>query len=42
VNGKTSLRACFLHYENDESDVEHLVQLISRLGSPLADQLKST
>jgi glutamate/tyrosine decarboxylase-like PLP-dependent enzyme len=42
VNGKTSLRACFLHYENDDSDVEHLVQLISRLGSSLADQLKST
>jgi aromatic-L-amino-acid decarboxylase len=41
VCGKTSLRACFLHYENDESDVEHLVQLISRLGSSLADQLES-
>lgn len=36
VHGKTSLRACFLHYENDEGDVEHLVQLISRLGSSLA------
>lgn len=36
VNGKTSLRACFLHYENDESDVEHLVQLIGRLGSSLS------
>ncbi|HTL49866.1 MAG TPA: pyridoxal-dependent decarboxylase [Steroidobacteraceae bacterium] len=33
VRGKTSLRACFLHYENDESDVEHLVQLIGRLGA---------
>jgi glutamate/tyrosine decarboxylase-like PLP-dependent enzyme len=33
VRGKTSLRACFLHYENDESDVEHLVQLVNRLGS---------
>ena len=33
VRGKTSLRACFLHYENDESDVEHLVQLVSRLGA---------
>lgn len=41
VRGKTALRACFLHYENDESDVEHLVQLVSRLGSSLADQLKS-
>jgi glutamate/tyrosine decarboxylase-like PLP-dependent enzyme len=36
VHGKTSLRACFLHYENDESDVEHLLQLVSRLGSALA------
>jgi aromatic-L-amino-acid/L-tryptophan decarboxylase len=33
VRGRTSLRACFLHYENDESDVEHLVQLVHRLGS---------
>jgi glutamate/tyrosine decarboxylase-like PLP-dependent enzyme len=33
VRGKTSLRACFLHYENDESDVEHLVQLVGRLGA---------
>ena len=32
VRGKTSLRACFLHYENDESDVEHLVSLVQRLG----------
>ena len=36
VRGKTSLRACFLHYENDEGDVEHLVQLVSRLGAKLA------
>jgi glutamate/tyrosine decarboxylase-like PLP-dependent enzyme len=33
VNGKTSLRACFLHYDNDESDVAHLVELVRRLGS---------
>ena len=32
VRGKTSLRACFLHYENDESDVDHLVTLVRRLG----------
>ena len=32
VRGRTSLRACFLHYENDESDVEHLVALVQRLG----------
>ncbi|HSE74699.1 MAG TPA: hypothetical protein VLB05_09310, partial [Dongiaceae bacterium] len=36
VHGRTSLRACFLHYENDESDVEHLVALVRRLGSELA------
>ena len=41
VRGRTSLRVCFLHYENDESDVEHLVQLVYRLGSSLADQLES-
>ena len=33
VNGRTSLRACFLHYENDEADVDHLVALVNRLGS---------
>ncbi len=33
VRGQVSLRACFLHYENDESDVNHLVQLVKRLGS---------
>jgi len=33
VNGRSSLRACFLHYENDEGDVDHLVALVSRLGS---------
>ncbi len=33
VRGRVSLRACFLHYENDEADVEHLVQLVMRLGS---------
>ena len=33
VRGRTSLRACFLHYENDEGDVDHLVGLVKRLGS---------
>ena len=37
VRGRTSLRACFLHYENDESDVDHLVGLVNRLGASLAD-----
>jgi aromatic-L-amino-acid decarboxylase len=32
VRGRTSLRACFLHYENDEGDVDHLVRLVDRLG----------
>jgi glutamate/tyrosine decarboxylase-like PLP-dependent enzyme len=36
VHGRTSLRACFLHYENDESDIEHVVALVRRLGSRLA------
>jgi hypothetical protein len=35
IHGHTSLRACFLHYENDESDVEHLIALVRRLGSEL-------
>jgi glutamate/tyrosine decarboxylase-like PLP-dependent enzyme len=33
VNGRMSLRACFLHYENDQGDVDHLVALVNRLGS---------
>jgi glutamate/tyrosine decarboxylase-like PLP-dependent enzyme len=36
VRGRVSLRACFLHYENDEGDVDHLVRLVSRLGASLA------
>lgn len=35
VRGKTSLRACFLHYENDESDVEHLMGLVRNTGTAL-------
>ena len=38
VRSRTSLRVCFLHYENDESDVEHLVQLVSRLGFAIANE----
>ncbi len=37
VRGRTSLRACFLHYENDEGDVDHLVDLVRRLGASLAN-----
>jgi len=32
VKGATSLRACFLHYENCEDDVHHLISLVRRLG----------
>ncbi len=32
VHGRTALRACFLHYENDAGDVEHLMSLVRRLG----------
>jgi aromatic-L-amino-acid decarboxylase len=32
IHDKTSLRACFLHYENDASDVEHLIGLVRRVG----------
>ena len=35
VRGRISLRACFLHYENDENDVSHLVQLVDRLGKSI-------
>jgi aromatic-L-amino-acid decarboxylase len=33
VRGRLSLRACFLHYDNDEADVDHLVKLVQRLGA---------
>ena len=33
VNGRVCLRACFLHYENDEHDIQHIVELVERLGS---------
>ena len=36
VRGRLSLRACFLHYDNDEADVDHLVGLVDRLGSALS------
>jgi len=32
VNGSTSLRACFLHYENCEDDVHHLIALVRQFG----------
>jgi aromatic-L-amino-acid/L-tryptophan decarboxylase len=38
IHDQTSLRVCFLHYENDESDVEHLIGLVRRIGTELAHQ----
>jgi hypothetical protein len=38
IQDRTSLRVCFLHYENDESDVTHLIGLVRRLGAELARQ----
>jgi glutamate/tyrosine decarboxylase-like PLP-dependent enzyme len=32
VNGDVSLRACFLHYENCEDDVHHLIALVHQFG----------
>jgi glutamate/tyrosine decarboxylase-like PLP-dependent enzyme len=32
VNGAVSLRACFLHYENCEDDVHHLIKLVQQFG----------
>jgi len=32
VNGIVSLRACFLHYENCEDDVHHLISLVHQFG----------
>ncbi|MEM7226676.1 MAG: pyridoxal-dependent decarboxylase [Pseudomonadota bacterium] len=32
VKGAVSLRACFLHYENCEEDVHHLVALVRKFG----------
>ena len=32
VKGAVSLRACFLHYENREDDVHHLVALVRKFG----------
>ena len=32
VNGVVSLRACFLHYENCEDDVHHLIAQVLHFG----------
>jgi hypothetical protein len=33
VNGRISLRACILHYENNEEDLGHLLELVRRFGA---------
>ncbi len=33
VNGRISLRACILHYENNEEDLDHLLELVRRFGA---------
>tara|TARA_Y100000588_G_scaffold134980_1_gene148419 strand:- start:543 stop:914 length:372 start_codon:yes stop_codon:yes gene_type:complete len=35
ANGVVSPRACFLHYENCEDDVHHLVKLVQQLVAQL-------
>jgi aromatic-L-amino-acid/L-tryptophan decarboxylase len=35
IHGKTSLRVCFLHYENDDSDVTHLLELVRRYAKEI-------
>ena len=32
IKGAVSLRACFLHYENCEDDVHHLIALVRKIG----------
>ncbi len=32
VNGRVSLRVCFLHYDNDEEDLHHLLHLVRQFG----------
>ncbi len=35
VRGRVSIRACFLHYDNREEDVHHLIGLVRRFGEEL-------
>jgi len=42
VNGQVSLRACILHYDNNEDDVRHLVALVRRLGSKISTEQGSS
>jgi len=36
VRGRTSLRACILHYDNDEDDMRHLAGLVRQFGAELS------
>ncbi len=38
VKGQISLRACILHYDNNEDDVRHLVALVRRLGAEMSSE----
>ncbi|MCP4878360.1 MAG: hypothetical protein GY896_23145 [Gammaproteobacteria bacterium] len=40
INGVVSLRACFLHYENCEDDVHHLIALILQFGEKTLSALQ--
>jgi len=42
VSGRISLRACILHYDNNEDDVHHLVALVRRLGLSLGAKLSGS
>jgi aromatic-L-amino-acid decarboxylase len=33
VNGRRCLRVCFMHYDNDECDIDHLIELVERVGA---------
>jgi len=36
VNGKRCLRACFMHYENTEQDIDHLLTLLETYGNAMS------
>ncbi len=38
IGGRVSLRACFLHYDNNEGDVDHLIDITRRFGAALSSK----
>lgn len=36
LNGRTVLRACIMHYDNDEADMDHLAALVRSVGQRVA------